>query len=35
MKYTILIYENEADFRARTDDRRKDPTAPTRANRQL
>jgi hypothetical protein len=24
MKYTILIYENEADFRARTDDRQKD-----------
>ncbi len=24
MKYTILIYENEADFSARTDDRRKD-----------
>ena len=24
MKYTILIYETEADFSARTDDRRKD-----------
>ena len=23
MKYTILVYENEADFSARTDDRRK------------
>jgi len=24
MKYTLLIYENEGDFSARTDDRRKD-----------
>jgi hypothetical protein len=24
MKYTILIYETEADFAARTDDQRKD-----------
>jgi len=33
MKYTVLIYENAADFSARTDEKRKDAESTTTSRR--